>query len=69
MGAGAPAINATASSLPGMGLGLYICRTIVERHGGWIRAESAGEEQGTTLTFWLPNVAPATGTHSAAERA
>jgi signal transduction histidine kinase len=46
--------NAAASSLPGMGLGLYICRSIVERHGGWIAAESAGEGCGTTITFWLP---------------
>jgi PAS domain S-box-containing protein len=48
------AANAAASSLPGMGLGLYICRSIVERHNGWIRAASAGEGRGTTVTFWLP---------------
>jgi PAS domain S-box-containing protein len=46
--------NAAASNLPGMGLGLFICRNIVERHGGWMRAESAGEGLGTTVTFWLP---------------
>jgi PAS domain S-box-containing protein len=61
------AINATESSLPGMGLGLYICRTIIERHGGWIRAASAGEGEGTTLTFWLPNTAPATVEHDTAD--
>ena len=48
------AANAAASRLPGMGLGLYICRSIVERHGGWIAAASAGEGRGTTVTFWLP---------------
>ena len=48
------AANAVVGSLPGMGLGLYICRNILERHGGWIRAESDGEGQGTTVSFWLP---------------
>jgi signal transduction histidine kinase len=48
------ALNATSQNLPGMGLGLYICRNIVERHGGQIVAESAGEGQGTTFTVTLP---------------
>ena len=48
------AANAVAGSLPGMGLGLYICHNIIERHGGWIRAESDGEGRGTTFSFWLP---------------
>jgi PAS domain S-box-containing protein len=46
--------NAAASPVPGMGLGLYICRTIVERHGGRIWAESPGEGLGTTCFVWLP---------------
>jgi signal transduction histidine kinase len=46
--------NATRRSLPGMGLGLYICRTLVERHGGRIWATSGGENAGTTFGFWLP---------------
>ncbi len=53
--------NAIASNLPGMGLGLYICRMIIERHNGWIRAESPGENQGTTMTFWLPSIANTAG--------
>jgi signal transduction histidine kinase len=48
------AANAERRGLPGMGLGLYICRSTVERHGGRIWAESAGEFRGTTITVWLP---------------
>ncbi len=55
------ATNAAASSLPGMGLGLYICRNIVERHGGRIVATSAGEGCGTTISVWLPYAGPLAG--------
>ncbi len=52
------ASNAEASTLPGLGLGLAISRTIVERHGGWIVAASEGEGHGTTITCWLPLAGP-----------
>ena len=38
----------------GHGLGLAICKGLVEAHGGRIRAESAGAGRGTTVTFMLP---------------
>lgn len=46
--------NAEREQLPGMGLGLYISRQIVESHGGRIWAESQGEGHGTTFTVLLP---------------
>jgi signal transduction histidine kinase len=36
------------------GLGLPICKRIVEKHGGKIWAESLGEGKGTTMFFTLP---------------
>jgi two-component system, chemotaxis family, CheB/CheR fusion protein len=38
----------------GRGLGLYIARQIVERHGGWVRASSPGLNRGATFRVWLP---------------
>ena len=38
----------------GFGLGLVICKGLVEAHGGRIRAESGGAGLGTRVTFTLP---------------
>jgi PAS domain S-box-containing protein len=48
--------NAIDSSVPGMGLGLFISRNIAERHGGSLTAHSDGIGAGTTFRLWLPVV-------------
>ncbi|MBD0267607.1 MAG: response regulator [Cyanobacteria bacterium Co-bin8] len=40
----------------GLGLGLAIVRHLVELHGGSIRAESPGPEQGSTFSVFLPQL-------------
>jgi len=45
--------NPSDPTTPGTGLGLYICKKIVENHGGVIEATSQ-ENAGTTFQFFLP---------------
>lgn len=40
----------------GTGLGLFIVRSVVEKHGGRVFAESGGLGQGSTFTIQLPRV-------------
>ena len=44
-------------AVPGTGLGLFLCREIIQRHQGEIRASSLGSGLGTTFTVRLPRLA------------
>ena len=48
------ASDATTRRHTGLGLGLGIARSLVELHGGTVRAASAGVGQGATFTVRLP---------------
>ncbi len=48
------------STQTGLGLGLAICKALVEMHGGAIAAHSEGPQRGATFVVHLPCVAPAT---------
>lgn len=46
--------GAMSSRIKGAGLGLFIVRAVVARHGGTVFAESDGPGHGTTFTVQLP---------------
>ena len=50
--------RARDAQVAGSGLGLYLCRRIVEAHGGWIRLDAT--TRGTSVSLGLP-VAPMAG--------
>jgi signal transduction histidine kinase len=43
-----------SKSKKGTGLGLYICKNIIEAHGGRIWGENNKESPGATFSFTLP---------------
>jgi signal transduction histidine kinase len=46
--------NISTQKAKGTGLGLYIARSIINKHGGKIFIESKGEDKGTTFIVRLP---------------
>ena len=52
-----PFVRATRDE-PGLGVGLYVARTLVEQHGGVISVDSGGLHTGATFTVRLPELSP-----------
>ncbi len=53
--------NRAMAHVKGTGLGLFIVRSVTQKHRGRVYAESGGEGQGTTISIQLP-IVPAAST-------
>jgi NtrC-family two-component system sensor histidine kinase KinB len=58
--------NETRAGARGAGIGLYMCRQIVELHGGTIGCNAGPEGRGTRITVTLPTVQQVAGIHDEA---
>lgn len=47
----------TTGTVQGTGLGLYICKSIIDMHGGSIGVMSEGRQKGSTFSFTVPREA------------
>jgi PAS domain S-box-containing protein len=52
--------SSESRSFGGLGIGLALVRHLVELHGGWVSAHSAGRDRGATFVIHLPIVAART---------
>jgi signal transduction histidine kinase len=50
--------NSSAQNAKGTGLGLFIVKSIIEKHRGRVRAQSRGEGKGSTFVVQLPKSVP-----------
>lgn len=61
------ASNVEDRQIPGMGLGLYICRRIVDEHGGTITALNPEDHHGAIVRVELPLARPAASSEPSPE--
>jgi two-component system, OmpR family, sensor histidine kinase SenX3 len=54
-----------SAKIKGTGLGLFIVRSVIKRHGGRVFAESEGEGYGSTFTIELPRFTEAKASRAA----
>jgi signal transduction histidine kinase len=60
-------VHDAAQKKKGSGLGLYICKGILEAHGGRVWCESPGRGQGSTFAFQIPLRQEVTGNGASVE--
>ncbi|MFA7245368.1 MAG: HAMP domain-containing sensor histidine kinase [Candidatus Magasanikbacteria bacterium] len=48
--------NVQGTNVNGTGLGIYVCKRFIEKHGGHVWAHSEGLGKGSEFGFWIPGV-------------